>query len=76
MFDCNSNFCSNCFGRTSSYVGAGWFAEDGGFCICFRQWRPHKQPKIENKIEVIMNTLIVEAVAITPSWLNGLPVNY
>ena len=49
----------------SSYTGVGLSADDVDFFFC--RWRPHKYPKVENKIEAAMATLIDDAIAIFPS---------
>ena len=56
----------------SSYTGVGLSADDVDFFFC--RWRPHKYPKVENKTETTMATLIDDAIAIFPSWLKELPV--
>ncbi len=53
-----------------NYTGVGLFGDGGDFCFrsCFLcRWRPHRYPKVENKIEAAMATLIDDAIAIVPS---------
>ena len=71
-FDFSSSFCSCSF--FASYTGVGLSTDDVDLKLFFFRWRPHKYPKVENKTETTMATLIDDAIAIFPSWLKELPV--